>query len=49
MIKCLFKKKIFPGPLSIRHRQLVARNPMFAGLNIQPATHRGLSSVYPNW
>ena len=39
-----------PGPLSNRHRQMIARNPMFSGLNIQVQNnHTGLPANYPDW
>lgn len=37
------------GSLSNRHRQIIARNPMFHGLNIQSVNPKGLKAQFPDW
>ncbi len=43
----------FSGPLCARHRQLMSRNPMFAGLNIQGQQQQKQRQIdaeqFPKW
>ena len=48
-IGCVGSLLHLSGPLCARHRQLMSRNPMFSGLNIQSAEHKGLDRQFEQW